>query len=236
MVWEHACCCSGTPTHDDLPSKGQLVSRVYLVDDHAMVRDGMRAVLEASHHEVVGEASDPTAALADVLRFAPDVVLLDLNLGDRSGLELLTALQPRDLSLRCIVLTMSAQPRHVAEALRLGAYGYVLKGSPAREVLAAIEEVLQGRRFLGQQVADLAVKVMSGAAAGGLDELSPREQQIVAMVVRGQSSAAIGHALHLSPKTVDTYRSRAMAKVAATDLPALVRWAIRVGLIDADAP
>lgn len=212
------------------------MSRVYLVDDHAMVRDGMRAVLEASHHQVVGEASDPTLALADLLRLAADIVLLDLNLGDRSGLELLAALQPRDLPVRCIVLTMSAQPRHVAEALRLGAYGYVLKGSPAREVLAAIDEVLQGRRFLGQQVGDLAVKVLSGSSAGALDELSPREQQIVAMVVRGQSSAAIGQALHLSPKTVDTYRSRAMAKVGAPDVPALVRWAIRAGLIDADAP
>lgn len=210
------------------------MTRVYLVDDHAMVRDGMRAVLETSEHQVIGESSDPTHALGEVLRLQPDVVLLDLNLGSRSGLELLTELHRRGLPVRTIVLTMSAQPRHVAEALRLGAAGYVLKGSPARAVLAAIEEVMRGRRHLGDGVADIAVQVLNGGAGEDpLAGLSARERQIISMVVTGQSSAAVGKALHLSPKTVDTYRSRLMSKLDLPDVTALVRWAVRVGLIDA---
>ncbi|NRF71085.1 response regulator transcription factor [Aquincola sp. S2] len=208
---------------------------VYLVDDHAMMRDGLRSVLAAAGHRVTGESADPTQALADLQRLAPAVLLLDLHLGLRSGFELLTELQRRRLDARTIVLTMSAQPRHVAEALRLGAAGYVLKGASAAELLSAIDTVLQGRRHLGSDVAELAVQGLTerdGDAA--LASLSARERQIVALVVRGQSSPEIGRLLHLSPKTVDSYRSRLMAKLGVADLPALVRFAIRAGLIDAD--
>lgn len=213
-----------------------MTRRIYLVDDHAMLRDGMRAVLEAAGHQVVGEADEPTRALGEVLRLDPDVVLLDLTLGERSGLELLDELHKRQSLQRCIVLTMSLQPRHVADALRLGAAGYMLKGSPASELLRAIEQVLQGRRYLGAEVAELAVQALNGeGTADPLSSLSPREKQIVVMVARGQSSAAIGAQLHLSPKTVDTYRSRLMSKLNLPDSAAVVRWAIRVGLVDNDA-
>lgn len=211
--------------------------RIYLVDDHVLLRDGMRAVLESAGYQVVGEAGEPAQALRDVLRLIPDVVLLDLHLGEHSGLELLAELQRRSLPTRCIVLTMSAQPRQVAESLRLGASGYMLKGSSARELFGAIETVMRGQRHLGPNVADLAVQVLTGESQeDALATLSPRERQIIVMVVKGQSSAAIGEALHLSPKTVDTYRSRLMTKLGITDLPALVRWAIRAGLIDVDGP
>lgn len=211
------------------------VSRAYLVDDHAMVRDGLRAVLGAAGHEVVGESDQPTQALGDIVRLDPDVLLLDIYLGERSGLELLAEIHRRRLAVKVIVLTMSAQPRHMAEALRLGASGYVFKGSTAREVLGAIDTVLSGRRHFGHDVADLALKVLTEEEpADPLFILSARERQIVGMVARGRSSASIGRALHLSPKTVDTYRSRLMAKLGLSDVTALVRWSIRVGLIDND--
>jgi DNA-binding NarL/FixJ family response regulator len=207
---------------------------VYLVDDHAILRDGLRSVLMAAGHRVAGESADPTQALSEIQRLAPAVLLLDLNLGQRSGFELLTELQRRKLEVRTIVLTMSAQPRHVAEALRLGAAGYVLKGSAAAELLRAIGVVLQGQRFLGGDVADLAVRGLTEPDAGvALDSLSARERQIILLVVRGSSSTEIGAALHLSPKTVDSYRSRLMTKLGVGDVPALVRLAIRAGLIDA---
>lgn len=211
------------------------MSRIYLVDDHVILRDGLRAVLEAAGHTVLGESADPTTALGELLRLEPDLLLLDLSLGERSGFELLGELHRRELPLRCIVLTMSAQPRHVAEAMRLGASGYVLKGSAGGELLRAIDNVMQGRRHLGPEVAELAVQALtSGGAVDLLAELSPRERQIITMVVKGASSTMIGQQLHLSPKTVDTYRSRLMAKLGVGDLPALVRLAIRTGLIDAD--
>lgn len=211
------------------------MSRIYLVDDHAILRDGLRAMLESSGYQVVGEAADPTVALADVMRLQPAMLLLDLSLETRSGFELLTEVQRRSLPVRCIVLTMSAQPRHVAEAMRLGAAGYVLKGSSRAELLRAIDEVSRGRRHLGPEVADLAVQTLSTPdASDPLATLSPRERQIITLVVKGHSSPSIGEQLHLSPKTIDTYRSRLMSKLGVSDVTALVRFAIRTRLIDAD--
>lgn len=209
------------------------MSRLYLVDDHAIVREGLRAVLEAAGHRVIGESADPVRALADLARDPPDLALVDLSLGERSGLELLAELQRRALPVRCIVLTMSAQPHHVGEAMRRGALSYVLKGSPTSELLRAIDAAMQGRRHLAPEVANLAVEGLTVESEHGFALLSPRERQIVSMVVRGQSSASIGQALHLSPKTVDTYRSRLMNKLGVGDVPALVRLAIRHGLIEA---
>lgn len=210
------------------------MSRIYLVDDHAIVRDGLRVVLEAAGHEVVGEAAGPTPALADLARLHPEIALVDLRLGLRSGFELLAEIQRRQMSVRVIVLTMSDQPRHVAEALRYGAWGYLLKGSASAELLQAVEAVSQQRRYLSPQAAEFAASVLTGDAAAPkpADLLSPRERQILLMVARGASSGAIGESLHLSPKTVDTYRSRLMTKLGLGDIAAVVRWAIREGLLD----
>lgn len=213
------------------------MTRLYLVDDHRIMREGLRALLQTAGHSVVGESADPTEALADLLRLNPEVLLLDLNLGGRSGLELLAEMQRRRLPTRCVVLTMSAEPRQVAEALRMGASAYVLKGSAGSDVMSAIDAAVQGKRYLGTDVADLALKVLTGPDDDDpLSALSPRERQIIVMVARGQSSSQIGESLHLSPKTVATYRSRLMAKLGVHDVPGLVRLAIRYKLIDADAP
>ncbi len=208
---------------------------VYLVDDHQIMRDGLRALLEARGHTVVGESADPTEALADLLRLQPNVLLLDLNLGGRSGLELQAELQRRRLPIRSVVLTMSAQPHQVTEALRLGASAYVLKGSPASELMAAIDAAVHGKKFLGADVADLALEALTQPQESDLlGLLSPRERQIILMVVEGSSSSAIGATLHLSPKTVATYRSRLMKKLGVSDVPGLVRLAVREKLIDAE--
>lgn len=208
------------------------MSRVYLVEDHQIMRDGLRALLEVRGHTVVGESADPTEALADLLRLAPEVLLLDLNLGGRSGLELQAELQRRHLPVRTVVLTMSAQPHQVAEALHLGVSAYLLKGSPASELMAAIELAVKGKKFLGANVADLALEALTQPDDDPLSLLSPRERQTVLMVVQGKSSAAIGETLHLSPKTVATYRCRLMKKLGVSDVPGLVRLAMRHKLID----
>jgi DNA-binding NarL/FixJ family response regulator len=211
------------------------MSRIYLIDDHSIMRDGLRVVLEAAGHEVVGEAAGPTPALAELGRLMPEVVLLDLRLGQRSGFELLAELQRRGLKLRVIVLTMSDQPRHVAEALRLGASGYLLKGSASTELLQAVQAVAAGRRFLSPQAAEFAAHALTDEGEGaGEGTLSPRERQILVMVAQGATSNAIGEALHLSPKSVDTYRSRLMKKLDLHNIPALVKWALREGLISLD--
>lgn len=203
---------------------------LYLVEDHEMVREGMRAVLEAAGHQVVGEAGDPTTAQAGILRERPEVVLLDLHLGSRSGFELLEQLRERSVRVKVIVLTMSDQPRHVSEARRLGVMAYVRKGSPSRELLAAVEAVARSAAPWGP----MAQAPTEPDAAPAYGDLSARERQVLAMVARGMSSAAIGEALHLSPKTVDTYRSRLMTKLGLSDVAAVVRWAIREGLVGLD--
>ena len=211
--------------------------RLYLVDDHQIMREGLRALLQAWNYKVVGESADTTEALADIRRLHPDVLLLDLQLETRSGLELLAELRRHGNDTRCVVLTMSAQPRMVAEALRMGALGYVLKGSPGRELANAIEAAAVGRRYLGASVAELAVQSFTqNDDEDPIGSLSPRERQTISMVVRGLSSTEIGRQLHLSPKTVATYRSRLMAKLGVADVPALVRLAIRCKLVEPDMP
>lgn len=209
--------------------------RLYLVDDHQIMREGLRVLLQAWNYKVVGDSADTTEALADIRRLQPDVLLLDLHLEGRSGLELLEDLRRHDTCTRSVVLTMSAQPRMVAEALRMGALGYVLKGSAGQELAHAIEAAAAGRRYLGSNVAELAVQSFTqDAAQDPIDSLSPRERQTISMVVRGFSSAEIGRQLHLSPKTVATYRSRLMAKLGVGDITALVRLAIRHKLVEPD--
>jgi two-component system invasion response regulator UvrY len=207
------------------------MARIYLIDDHPIVRAGLSALLQGAGHTIVGEGEDITQALSEVNRLAPDVLMLDLHLDGRSGFEVLAEMQRRQMSTRVIVLSMSDQPRNVAEALRMGASGYVLKGSASVELVAAVDSVMQGRRYLGEGLTDIAVQGLTTDTERG-NTLSPRERQILVMVASGKSSAAIGEELHLSPKTVDTYRSRLMAKLELADVPALVRWAIREKLID----
>ncbi|MDP9124565.1 MAG: response regulator transcription factor [Pseudomonadota bacterium] len=207
------------------------MARIYLIDDHPIVRAGLSALLQGAGHTIVGEGQDITQALSDVNRLEPDVLMLDLHLDGRSGFEVLAEMQRRQMSTKVIVLSMSDQPRNVAEALRMGASGYVLKGSASVELVAAVDAVMQGRRYLGEDLTDIAVQGLTSDADRG-STLSPRERQILVMVASGKSSAGIGGELHLSPKTVDTYRSRLMAKLELADVPALVRWAIREKLID----
>lgn len=208
---------------------------VYLVDDHAILRDALVALLQAKGHVVVGQGSDPALALADLRRLVPDIVLVDLNLGERSGFELLAELKRRAMRVKTLVTTMSSRPSDVAEALRQGADGYVLKGSSGNELLEAIDAVLAGKRYFEGRVTELAVQGLTTPSdASALAALSARERQVVTMVVNGRTSAEIAEELHLSPKTVDSYRSRLMAKVGVKDVQGLVRFALRAGLISAD--
>ncbi len=211
------------------------MSRIFLVDDHTLVREGLRGVLELAGHQVVGEAASPAQALDGLRSADAEIVLLDVQLGGHSGIDLLRELRQRGLRVRCLMLTMSVQRRHVVESMRGGAAGYLLKGAGVSTLLQAVAQVATGRTYLDPEVAQLAVEGLSAPPGDDpVDALSPRERQIVEGVVRGRSSAAIAEQLHLSPKTVETYRSRVMAKLGIADVPALVRWAIRNRLLSLD--
>jgi two-component system, NarL family, invasion response regulator UvrY len=211
------------------------MTRIYLVDDHAIVREGLRAVLVNHGHQVVGEAADVPSAIEGILHSEPQVVLLDLGLQGRSGLDLIARLQQRQLDVKVVMLTMSSQPRHVSEAWRLGANAYVLKGSHSSTVLNAIAAAQNGTRFLDPALSQLNGDLVSGSTPEDrLAGLSLREREVMLMVVNGLSSAAIGGQLSLSPKTVDTYRSRLMQKLGVSDVTSLVRLAVREGVIDGE--
>jgi two-component system, NarL family, invasion response regulator UvrY len=209
------------------------MSSVYLVDDHPVVRDGLGGLLSAHGHHVLGGCGEPTQALADIVRLVPQILMLDLNLGKHSGLALLESIVKRGLPTRTIVLTASVRLQDAGVALRMGASGYLLKGSSAEQIMEALDAVGKGQRYLTPEAANIAVQALAHSDdAPLLASLSVRERQVVELVVTGHSSLEIGELLHLSPKTVDTYRSRVMAKLAAPDLPSLVRLAIRQGLIE----
>lgn len=213
------------------------MTHIYLVDDHTIVREGLRTVLAAHGHTTVGEAADAATAIEGIVQLEPDLVLLDIGLGGRSGLDVLVRLQQRRLTTRVVVLTMSNQPGHVNEALRLGAAAYVLKGSHTDTLLQAIGTALRGGQFL-----DPALPRFDDQPCGvevntedRMARLSSREREVMLLVMDSHSSAAIGERLHLSSKTVDTYRSRLMSKLGVDDVVGLVRYAIREGVIAVDS-
>ena len=213
------------------------MSRIYLVDDHAIVREGLRTVLAANGHQTVGEAADAPAAIEGILQLEPDLVLLDVGLDGRSGLDVLARLQQRRAAARVVVLTMSSQPGHVSQALRLGAAAYVLKGSRTETLLLAIGTALRGGQFLDPALPRFDDPAPTGSvtAADRLAVLSAREREVMLLVVDSHSSAAIAERLHLSAKTVDTYRSRLMNKLGVDDVVGLVRFAIREGVVPIDS-
>lgn len=211
------------------------MSTIYVVEDHGLVRESLSMALTQQGHVCVGGCDSPTQAMADLIRFKPDVVLIDINLGLRSGFELLAEMRQRALSTHPIVLSLSSNKRDVALAIRHGAKGYVLKEWPLAHLYAAIDTVAKGQLYFVGEVADVAIQeIHSPSEERVIDTLSVRERQVVLLVVKGFSSAAIGEALHLSPKTVDSYRSRLMSKLQVPDLPALVRLTVREGLIPLD--
>lgn len=211
------------------------MANLYLVDDHEMLREGLRKLLEDAGHQVVGEADNADSAVADLVRLESTIAVLDLRLDHRSGFDVLEQVRSRKPPTPVIMMTMSDNPRHVAKAMRLGASGYVLKASASKELLHAVKAVAEGRRYLCARASELAVEgLMADFESVNLRSLSAREMQVVMMVVRGRTSAAIGEALQLSPKTVESYRSRVMNKLGVHDVPALVRLAVREKLISAE--
>jgi DNA-binding NarL/FixJ family response regulator len=208
---------------------------VFLADDHAVVRDGLRALLSAQPDmAVVGDAANGREAVRQVTRLRPAVVIVDIAMPEMNGLEAARQIRQACSDSQVIILSMHATSEHVYEALKAGALGYVLKESAGSEVVAAVRTVHAGRRFLSPQVAESVVQTLlrNGAAAaeGPLARLSPREREILQLVVDGKSSADIAETLFLSPKTVDTYRSRLMEKLGVSNVAGLVRFAVQHGL------
>lgn len=212
---------------------------IILADDHELVRAGIRALLQTfpSVH-VEAETGDGKEALELARRIQPDVMLLDVTMPGLNGLEVAARIQKLGLRTRVLVLSMHAGPEFVARALQSGAAGYLVKDSAVDELAAALECILMGREYLSEAIDREIVNGFLGSGATSIDELAvltPRQREILQLIAEGLSTREIAERLHVSVKTVETHRSQLMSRLGIFDVPGLVRFAIRSGLISPDA-
>lgn len=213
---------------------------VFLADDHAVIRDGLRYLLEAQPDiKVVGDAANGRQTLQLVESLCPDVAILDIAMPELNGIEATRRIRTDCPSTQVIILSIYSTEEHVSRALQAGARGYVLKESAGIEVVNAIRAVHSGHHYLSQKLSDQLIddymhQVKTSGEKGPLNRLSPREKEVLQLVVEGRSSAEIAADLSLSVKTVETYRSRIFQKLDIDDLPGLVKFAIQHGLTPLD--
>jgi DNA-binding NarL/FixJ family response regulator len=205
---------------------------VFVADDHAILRDGLATLLAAQPDmEVVGTAANGRQAIAEVIRLAPRVAIIDISMPELDGIEAARQILAANPDIHVMILSMHAGAQHVFHALEAGVRGYLLKESASREVIEAVRIVQAGRRYLSPRVAEIVAQgVTDRSGVSPLSSLSQREREILKLVADGHSSSEIGRLLHLSPKTVDTYRSRMMQKLHVTDLAGVIKLAIQHGL------
>lgn len=209
--------------------------RVLLAEDHTLVRAGIRALLESLEDiEVVAEAADGREALRLAQTHHPDILLMDITMKELNGLEAAARLAKEHPSTRVIILSMHADQAYVHQALQAGARGYLLKGSDLSELELALKAVARGDTYLSPAVSKHFVgDLLNGRkpAANPLDELTPRQREILQLVAEGRSTKEIASRLNLSIKTVETHRAQLMERLDIHDVAGLVKFAIRVGLI-----
>lgn len=211
--------------------------RVLLVDDHKLVRTGIRLILEDTPDlRVAGEAESGEAALALAGELKPDVVLMDVSMPGIGGLEATRRLLARDTKIKVIVVSVHAAEPYPLRLMEAGAHGYLTKDCAAEEIVTAIRQVQAGKRYITASIAQqLALAKVDANRGSPFEQLSQRETQVMLMVTSGQSSQAIAEKLHLSPKTVSTYRTRLFAKLGVENDVGLTRLALRYGVIEEKA-
>lgn len=206
---------------------------VLLADDHAVVRDGLRALLELEADiKVAGVASSGLEAVESARRLHPDVIVMDIGMPGITGIDATRRICARHPAVAVLILSMHDGRREVYLALKAGARGYLLKESAGTEVVTAVRTVHNGRRYFSEKVADMAIDdfVAAGRGEGPLEQLSAREREILQLVVDGHSNPETARLLSISVKTVETYRSRLMHKLGIDNVPTLVKFAIEHGL------
>ena len=206
--------------------------RVMLADDHQILLDGLRRLIDSTGDmKVVATATDAAMAIAAAQEHRPDVLVLDISMPG-GGLEVARRVREMELATKIVVLTMFAEDRYVMEAVRLGAAGYVLKRSADRDLLEAIRAVAAGEAYLTPAAVRLLLATQRSENGRAEPALSPREREVLRFTARGYSNLEIAERLFVSPKTVDTYRSRIMAKLDLHRRSELVEYALGHGLLE----
>lgn len=209
--------------------------RVLIAEDHALVRAGMRALLQKIEGiEVVADVGDGWEAVKSVQTDPPDLVLMDIAMPGLNGLDATSRIVRESPTTRVILLSMHANEEYFQQALEVGASGYLLKGAELAELELALKTVARGETYLAPAVAKYAIKAYrekSDGPSGPLMKLSMRQREILQLIAEGQTTKDIAQRLNLSVKTVETHRSQLMERLDIHDVPGLVRFAMRVGLI-----
>jgi RNA polymerase sigma factor (sigma-70 family) len=211
--------------------------RVLVADDHAIIREGLRVMLgNQLDMEVVGIAANGREAIRLVDEVEPDVAVMDISMPELNGIEAIQQMLPRHPHLNVVVLSIHETKPYVYRTLKAGAKGYLIKETAGLEVLDAVRGVHRGERYLSQRIADLLTEASFrnleiSLEISRLETLSSREREILQLVAEGKTSQQIAESLSISPKTVDTYRSRLMRKIGVEDVAGLVRFAIQYGVI-----
>jgi len=206
---------------------------VLLADDHVVVRQGLRALLEREGFEVVAEASDGREATRLALELAPDIAILDLAMPLLNGIETGRAIVRASAAVRTIALTVHTETHYVLAALEAGFSGYVLKSQAAEQLVRAILEVDRGSIYLSPGISRVVVEASLGKASLPNDSLTDREREVLQLVAEGKTTKQIAKLLGVSAKTAESHRSRIMTKLEIHDTAGLVRYAIRQGVIQA---
>jgi DNA-binding NarL/FixJ family response regulator len=215
---------------------------ILIVDDHPLFREGLKAILGGNAgYEVIGEAGNAREAIQLARKHRPDLALVDMSLPDQNGLQLTREIRRVLPETRIMIVTMHSKVDYIVEAFRAGATGYVVKETASDRLLQGIDCVLQGDYFMDSSVSHKVVenllkseskeKMISDAA---YDSLTPREQEVMALIAEGLSTQDIGERLYISPKTVENHRANIMSKLDIHSTMELVRYAARLGLIDVD--
>jgi DNA-binding NarL/FixJ family response regulator len=202
--------------------------RVVIADDHAIVREGLRRILEGQEGiEVVGEAMDGHEVMERVRAGAFDLLLLDLSMPGRSGIELIKQVRDESPKLRILVLTMHEEDQYAVRSIRAGAQGYLTKESAPSQLVYAIRKLAEGRPYISANVAEqLAMDAMPGGDDEPHKHLSDREFEVFQLLVGGRGVSEIAAQLHLSVKTVSTHKTRILQKMSVQSVADLVRYAI----------
>jgi DNA-binding NarL/FixJ family response regulator len=207
--------------------------RVILCDDHALIRRGIRDTLsDAPDIEVVGEAGDYPELRSLLRTTACDVLVLDINMPGRSGLDVLAVLKDEGATMKVLIVSMYPEDQYAIRALRAGAYGYVNKGGDPQQLVQAVRTVSQGRKFVTPEIAQMLVESLTTPeVAHAHEKLSDRELQTLVMIASGKRLSDIAGELTLSPKTVSVYRARVLEKLGLANNSELTVYAIRNGLV-----
>jgi len=206
-------------------------TRVLLADDHSLIRQGFRSLLEKQGFQVVSEASDGQEALRSVEKTQPDVAILDISMPILNGVDAARELLKSSPKTRVILLTQHNEDQYVTQALRAGVRGYVLKSQAAEGLVHAIQEVCRGSVYLSPKISGAVIDAYLSKTYTSPDPLSGRERQVLQLVGEGKSTKEIAVHLGISVKTSESHRARLMKKLDIHETASLVRYAIRHGLI-----